>query len=96
MLINAPAAHLPQAAMPADPAAAVIYDATHVPDDDPIICHQGHDISEQSDGYDHFRVFFQNVDGLRMVTWDSFLERAVGFLRDIDPSVICLAETNTN
>ena len=96
MLINAPAVHLPQAAMPAEPAAAVIYDATHVQEGDPILCHQGHDISDQSDSYDPFRVFFQNVDGLRMVTGDTFLERAVGFLRDIDPSVICLAETNTD
>ena len=63
---------------------------------DPILEKVGHDIFELSGQYNPFRIYFQNVNGLKLGAGTEHLERAVGFLREIDPAVICLAETNTN
>ena len=63
---------------------------------DPILEKVGHDIFEISGQYNPFRIYFQNVNGLKLGAGTEHLERAVGFLREIDPAVICLAETNTN
>ena len=63
---------------------------------DPILEKVGHDIFEISGQYNPFRIYFQNVNGLKLGAGTEHLERAVGFLREIDPAVICLAKTNTN
>ena len=63
---------------------------------DPILEKVGHDIFEISGQYNPFRIYFQNVNVLKLGAGTEHLELAVGFLREIDPAVICLAETNTN
>ena len=42
------------------------------------------------------RIYYQNVNGLKMRSGDSFLNQAVGFLVDFKVGATYLTETNVN
>jgi hypothetical protein len=90
-------AHLPPPDQPTNEAERRSYDTSHLNENDAILRHSGDD-AEVPDDYDDnsFRVYFQNVNGLKMMQDDESVISAVGFLASFRASVACFAETNVN
>ena len=90
-------ANLPPPAQSTAEAERRSYDTSHLNENDAILRHSGDD-AEVPDDYDDnsFRVYFQNVNGLKMMQDDESVISAVGFLASFRASVACFAETNVN
>ena len=73
------------------------YDTSHLNENDTILSQSGDDTEVPDDYADNsFRVYFQNVNGLKMMHDDESVIPAVGFLASFRASVACFAETNIN
>ena len=82
---------------PIQPTQKRSYDTSHLPENDPILKQSGDDAAILDDHDDNsFRVYFQNLNGLKMTNDDDFFVSAVGFLSTFRASVACFAETNVN
>ena len=82
---------------PIQPTKKRSYDTSHLPENDPILKQSGDDAAILDDHDDNsFRVYFQNLNGLKMTNDDEFVVSAVGFLSTFRASVACFAETNVN
>ena len=64
------------------------YDTSHLPENEPILNHSGDDASIPDDHDDNlFRIYFQNLNGLKMTNNDDFVVSVVGFLSPFRASV---------
>ena len=56
----------------------------------------GDNIDESQYDDKRFRLYFQNINGLKLSSNSHHLKEAVGTLLSLNASVACLAETNLN
>ena len=69
--------------------------------DDPILSPFGESAEDdpnasKEENSKSLRIYYQNLNGLKMCSGDSFLNQAVGFLVDFNAGVTCLTKTNVN
>jgi hypothetical protein len=95
--IHSALAYLPPATHSTANAERRSYVTIHLNENDAIMLHSGENAEVPGDHADNsFRVYFQNINGLKMMHDDESVISAVGFLASFRASVPCFAETNVN
>ena len=79
-----------------DGTVALNHDITALDQEDPILSHFGDNVEHGSSTAEPFRLYFQNVRGLKLPEGYHFTTQAMGVLKSVEASVVCLAETNTD
>ena len=70
------------------------YDTSNLALDDPILSPSGDDAEAETTAYTPFRIYSQNVSGLKLNPGNEFVTHVADFLEDFGAGVACLSETN--